>query len=46
MKEPEMALIAGFIVEVLRSRGDAAVVARVRTEVQRLTAKFGLPADM
>ncbi len=46
MKEPEMALIAGFIVEVLKAKGDSALAAGVRVEVQRLTAKFGLPADL
>jgi glycine hydroxymethyltransferase len=45
MKEPEMMQIAGFIVEVLKSKGLPAVTARVKAEVAKLTDRFGLPAD-
>jgi len=40
MKEPEMALIAGFIATVLRERDDAAAVAAVRTRVRELCERF------
>ena len=40
MKEPEMALIAGFIATVLRERDDAAAVAAVRTKVRELCERF------
>ncbi|MBU0926158.1 MAG: serine hydroxymethyltransferase [Spirochaetes bacterium] len=46
MKEPEMLAIAGFIMDVLRSKGEPAVTERVRGEVQALTGRFGLPADL
>lgn len=45
MKETEMKLVAGFIMDVLKSKGDPAVEARVKSEVRALTARFGLPAD-
>ncbi len=45
MKEAEMKEIAGFVMEVLKSKGDEATVARVRAGVRALTARFGLPAD-
>jgi glycine hydroxymethyltransferase len=45
MKEAEMKEIAGFIMEVLKSKGDEATVARVRAGVRTLTARFGLPAE-
>ena len=40
MKEPEMALIAGFIATVLRERDDATAVAAVRTKVRELCERF------
>ena len=40
MKEPEMALIAGWIAEVLGAVGNAEVEGRVRQEVAALAAKF------
>ena len=43
MREPEMQQIAGWIVRVLRSLQDEAVLAEVRREVQALTARFPLP---
>ncbi|MDX9898179.1 MAG: serine hydroxymethyltransferase [Spirochaetia bacterium] len=46
MKEPEMAQISGFIMDVLRSKGEPAVTSRVRAEVQKLTGRFGLMADL
>jgi len=46
MKEAEMGLVAGFIMDVLRSKGEEAVTARVKAEVRALTARFGLPADL
>lgn len=46
MKEPEMSKIAGFIVDVLKSKGDPAVTSKVKIEVMALTARFGLPADL
>ncbi len=45
MKEPEMKLIAGYIMDVLKSKGDAAVISKVQKEVKTLTGRFGLPAD-
>ncbi|HWP34523.1 MAG TPA: serine hydroxymethyltransferase [Thermodesulfobacteriota bacterium] len=42
MKEPEMALIAGFIHDALEARGDAARLARIRREVQALCERFPL----
>ncbi len=42
MKEPEMRLIGGWISEVLRKLEDASVAARVRREVEALTARFPL----
>ncbi len=42
MREPEMRLIGGWISEVLRHLGDASVAARVRREVEALTARFPL----
>jgi len=44
MKEPEMRQIASLIMEVLRTKGEAA--AKVKAEVQKLTGRFGLPADL
>ncbi len=46
MKEAEMRLVAGFIMDVLKSKGDPAVEARVKSEVRKLTGRFGLPADL
>src|ERR1700747_2185527 len=40
MREPEMALIAGWIAQVLGAVGNAEVEARVRKEVAALAAKF------
>ncbi|TFG83638.1 MAG: serine hydroxymethyltransferase [Spirochaetales bacterium] len=45
MKEPEMAMIADFIMDVLKSKGDAATIARVKAEVRKLTGRFGIPTD-
>ncbi len=45
MKEAEMQQIAGFIMDVLKSKGDAAVVNKVKAEVLAVTKRFGLPAD-
>ncbi len=46
MKEGEMEQIAGFIMDVLKSKGDEAIIAKVQLEVGKLTARFGLPADL
>jgi glycine hydroxymethyltransferase len=46
MKEAEMMQIAGFVMDVLKSKGDAATVARVRSAARALTSRFGLPADL
>ncbi len=40
---PEMGEIALFIMDVLKSKGDAAVVAAVKEKVLALTARFPLP---
>ena len=45
MKEPEMKLIAGFIMDVLKAKGEAGAVGKVKAEVGKLTKRFGLPAD-
>ncbi len=42
MKEPEMRKIGGWIAEVLNHLNDAAVLKRVRSEVEALTEKFPL----
>ncbi|HUX37587.1 MAG TPA: serine hydroxymethyltransferase [Rectinemataceae bacterium] len=39
----EMGLIAGFIMDVLKSKGDAVAIERVKKEVLALTARFSLP---
>lgn len=46
MKEAEMEQIAGYVMDVLKSKGDEAIITRVQGEVGRLTARFGLPADL
>jgi glycine hydroxymethyltransferase len=46
MKEAEMSQIAGFVMDVLKSKGDEATVAKVRSAVRALTSRFGLPADL
>jgi len=46
MKEPEMGQIASLIMDVLKSKGEPAVAVRVKGEVQKLTGRFGLPADL
>ena len=46
MKEAEMEQIAGFVMEVLKSKGDDTIITKVRAEVGKLTARFGLPADL
>jgi glycine hydroxymethyltransferase len=46
MKEPEMGLIAGLIMDVLKAKGDPAVAAKVKAQVISLTGRFGLPADL
>jgi glycine hydroxymethyltransferase len=45
MKEVEMEQIAGFVMDVLKSKGDEAIIAKVQVEVGKLTARFGLPSD-
>jgi glycine hydroxymethyltransferase len=45
MREPEMEAIAGLIDRALRSGGDEAVVAGVRSEVHELAGQFPLVAD-
>jgi glycine hydroxymethyltransferase len=45
MKEAEMAVIAELIDRVLADLGSSAVEARVRGEVQELTARFPLYPD-
>jgi len=42
LKEPEMALIGGWIAEVLRQPEDLALAAGVRRQVEDLTARFPL----
>jgi glycine hydroxymethyltransferase len=43
MGRAEMGEIAGYIMDVLKSKGDEKVVAAVRDKVLRLTARFPLP---
>src|SRR5689334_3192630 len=43
MGEPEMRLIAGFITEALRSRGDAVAVARLRSRSVEMCRAFPVP---
>jgi glycine hydroxymethyltransferase len=43
MREKEMTQIAGWIGEVLASRGEAAVLSKVRSQVRELCMKFPLP---
>lgn len=43
MGPAEMEQIAGFIMDVLKSKGDAQVIARVKQEVLALTRRFSLP---
>ncbi len=43
MGKAEMQAIAGFIMDVLRAKGDAAVIGRVAREVVALTSRFPLP---
>ncbi|HAP44386.1 MAG: serine hydroxymethyltransferase [Spirochaetes bacterium GWD1_61_31] len=45
MGEAEMKLIAGFVMDVLKAKGDPAVIQQVGQQVQTLTARFSLPAD-
>ena len=40
---PEMAEIAGYIMEVLKAKGDEKVVGNVKEKVLKLTARFPLP---
>jgi len=42
MKEPEMALIAGLLVEALQKRADDAALDRIKARVRELTARFPL----
>ena len=42
MKEPEMRLVAGWIVRALEHRGDAAELAKIRGEVLELAEQFPL----
>jgi len=43
MGEKEMGQIAGFIMDVLKAKGEAAAIERVKKEVLALTARFPLP---
>lgn len=43
MKAAEMEIIASFLMEILKSKGDEAVIKRIRTEVLKLTSRFSLP---
>jgi glycine hydroxymethyltransferase len=43
MGKPEMETIGGYIMDVLKSKGDEAVIARVKDAVLSLTARFPLP---
>ena len=43
MGPSEMEQIASFIMEVLKSKGDAQVIARIKQEVLALTSRFPLP---
>ena len=43
MGEKEMGLVASYIMEVLKSKGDPAAIERVKKEVLTLTAEFNLP---
>jgi glycine hydroxymethyltransferase len=43
MKEPEMAALAGIIVEALRNPGDAAKLAELRVQTKALCARFPVP---
>ncbi len=43
MGKPEMETIGGLIMDVLKSKGDEGVIARVKTAVIALTAGFPLP---
>lgn len=43
MREHEMRLLAGWIVEVLRAPSDEATLARVREQVERACASFAVP---
>jgi len=45
MKEPEMRQIAGFIVEVLKSKGDERTLKAVAEKVLGLTKRFPVPAE-
>jgi len=42
MKEPEMALVAGWIAKALEHRGDEAALAKIRGEVLELAERFPL----
>jgi glycine hydroxymethyltransferase len=46
MKEPQMQQIAGLIDDVLMRRGDAAVLARVRSHVEALVNQFPLYPEL
>lgn len=43
MGEKEMGLVASYIMDVLKSKGDAAAIDRVKKEVLALTSRFNLP---
>jgi len=43
MGEKEMGLIAGYIMDVLKAKGDPIAIDRVKKEVLALTARFPLP---
>jgi glycine hydroxymethyltransferase len=43
MRDGEMGLIAGYIMDVLKAKGDPVAIDRVRKEVLGLTSRFSLP---
>ncbi len=43
MKEPEMERLGGWMLEALRSHDDAAVLARVKAEVEQTCSQFPVP---
>ncbi|MCX7023476.1 MAG: serine hydroxymethyltransferase [Spirochaetes bacterium] len=45
MKEPEMKEIAGYVMEVLKARGNESVHKSVAARVVTLTSRFPVPAD-
>jgi glycine hydroxymethyltransferase len=39
----EMEEVAGFIMEILKSKGDSKIISSVKEKVLKLTARFPLP---